>query len=139
MKPSRISKAQNNSGLSPIVLSPIVLLPIVAIVVNKLLVLAGLSLAIGCSSQQYDPNHWHQIYVDRLQKKIGKNFSSMRNLNGFAPDQNLLSETDTTSGHIIYKYRYIRTCRYMLEVDPKMDIIVGVDWEGEKGDCIHVP
>ncbi len=63
----------------------------------------------------------------------------MRNLNGFAPDQNFLSETKLANGHAIYKYQYIRTCRYMLEVDPVADIIVGTDWEGDKGDCIHVP
>ncbi len=105
----------------------------------RAIMISGLLVIISCSSKKYDPNFWHQTYIDRLQKKIGKIYSSMRNLNGFAPDEYLLSELELNNGHIVYKYKDKRTCRYMLEVDPATDIIVAVDWEGEKGDCIHVP
>jgi hypothetical protein len=99
----------------------------------------GLLLTVSCSSQQYDPNYQHQLFVQRLQKAVGQGYTLQRNRAGYVQDRALLGETKLTSGHIVYKYRYIRTCIYMLEVDPASDIIVGADWEGEKGDCIHVP
>lgn len=105
----------------------------------KAVLLVWLLQTISCNSKIYDLDYQHSGYVNLLQKSVGKNFSSMRNRAGFAPDKNLLSGTKLANGNVVYKYRDMRTCRYMLEVDPTTDIIVSADWEGEKGDCIHVP
>lgn len=99
--------------------------------------LVVLLLIVSCSSQKYDPNYQHQLFLVGLEKSVGRNFSEIRNT--AYRDESILDEAKLSNGHIVYKYRYIRTCRYMLEVAPKTDIIVGTDWEGEKSDCIHVP
>ena len=109
-------------------------------VINCGLSIIVLILTMSCSSRIYDPNYRHQLYVKDLQNDVGKNFSYLRSsFEGFAPDENLLSKTELTNGHIIYKYRSWRTCRDIYEVDSKTDIIVSVDWEGDKGDCAITP
>ena len=107
--------------------------------ITRLALFVGLVLAVSCCSRIYDPNYRHQLYVDQLQKNVGKSFYDLRSLEGFAPAENLLSETELTNGHIIYKYRSWRTCRYMYEVDSKTDIIVSANWEGDKADCAITP
>lgn len=106
---------------------------------TKAVFLIGLLLTISCNRQIYDPNYQHSLFLGKLEKSVGRNFSEMRNRAGLAQDRALISETEQANGHIIYKYQYGRTCRYMLEVDPVTDIIVASNWEGEKRDCIIVP
>jgi hypothetical protein len=116
--------------------------------------LASILLSVGvlvpalaaCSSQQYDPNYWHQNFVGGLQKNVGKTFEkegdtirySSRS-GGWAPYDGLVSRTVLPNGHVAYKYRYQGTCRYTFEVDPKTDIIVAATWEGEAKHCAIVP
>ena len=96
---------------------------------------------ISCSSQQYNPDYWHQGFVVALQKYVGHDFKEVRTgqVGGWGRDASLKGRRELPSGNIAYKYSHLRTCRYILEVDPKTDIVVGVDWEGDKGDCIIVP
>ena len=108
---------------------------------TKAALFVGLILTVSCSSRIYDPNYWHQNFVNILQSNIGHNFGSVRSgdTGGWSRDEYLISHAVQTNGNIAYKYRYVRTCRYILEVNPKTDIIVNANWEGEKGDCIIVP
>ena len=95
----------------------------------------------SCSSRIYDPNYWHSSFVAGLQRNVGYSFASVRDgvTGGWAPYKSQIGQLVLANGNIAYKYSHLRTCRYMLEVDPKTDTIVAVDWEGEKGDCIIVP
>ena len=109
-----------NRGLSPIVILLVWLLQLAS-----------------CNSKIYDLDYQHSGFLVGLEKSVGRKFSEIRNT--AHRDESILGETKLPNGHIVYKYRYIRTCRYMLEVDPVTDIIVSANWKGDKGDCIHVP
>ena len=96
-------------------------------------------LTVSCSSQQYDPNYWHSGFVAGLQKNVGYGFGSVRDGATGAPYKSQISQLRLANGNIAYKYSHLRTCHYTLEVDPKTDIVVNANWEGDKGDCIIVP
>ena len=106
-----------------------------------LIFLILLILTVSCSSQRYDPNYWHQGFLVALQESIGQRFAIVRRdtKGNWGQDKDLVGQAEQSNGNIAYKYRYIRTCRYILEVDPKTDIVVNANWEGDKGDCIIVP
>ncbi|MBD3813530.1 MAG: hypothetical protein IE917_15095 [Betaproteobacteria bacterium] len=108
--------------------------------------LAGIPTMAGCSSQQYDPRHWHDGFVAGLQNNVGRQFNRVKSTavrsgetGGWAPDAAFVSRTELPSGHIAYKYRYQGTCRYTFEVNPKTDLIVAASWEGEASHCAIVP
>ncbi|HRK78163.1 MAG TPA: hypothetical protein PLQ95_06455 [Thiobacillus sp.] len=103
--------------------------------------LTSVPMVAGCSSQQYDPNYWHQNFIVGLQNNVGKKFWSVRKgeTGGWAFDRNLIDRTDLPNGHIAYKYRGQGTCRHTFEVDPKTDVIVVASWEGEARHCAIVP
>lgn len=103
--------------------------------------LAGVPTVAGCSSQQYDPNYWHQGFVTGLQNNVGKKFETVRKgeTGGWAWDRDQIDRTELPSGHVAYKYRYQGSCRYTFEVDPKTDVIVSASWEGEARHCAIVP
>ena len=104
-------------------------------------ILVGVLATVSCSSQQYDPNYWHSSFVAGLQRNVGYSFASVRDgvTGGWAPAKSQISQLRLDNRNIVYKYSHLRTCRYMLEVDPNTDTIIAVDWEGDKGDCIIVP
>jgi hypothetical protein len=101
----------------------------------------GFILITSCSSQRYDPNYWHQNFLYRLQKYLGHSFDEVRSgqVGGWGTDEQLVDQMKLPSGNIAYKYRYLRTCRYIFLVDPKTSTVAEVKWEGEKRDCIVVP
>lgn len=103
--------------------------------------LTGVPTVAGCSSQQYDPNFWHQNFVGGLQKNVGKEFGKVRRgeTGGWAFDRNLVDRSELPNGHISYKYRGQGTCRHTFEVDPQTDLIVAARWEGEARHCAIVP
>ena len=101
------------------------------------ILLVGLLQTAGCSSQKYNPNFWHQLYVEHLQAAVGRSFAEERN--GWAQRVTLIGQTELSNGHVAYKYRDGGTCQHTLEVDHKTDIIVAVDWEGSNRDCIIMP
>ena len=96
-----------------------------------------LILTASCSSQKYDPNFWHQLYVEHLQAAVGRGFSGESN--GLAQRVTLFGQTELSNGHVVYKYRDGGTCWHTLEVDHKTDTIVAVDWQGTKKDCFVMP
>lgn len=100
--------------------------------------LIGVPTVAGCSSQQYDPDYWHQNFVTNLRSNVGKKLNSVRNL-GYASSEAFLGSTNLSNGNITYRYRAGGTCRYTFEVDPKTNIIVAATWEGEAKHCIIVP
>ena len=102
------------------------------------LLLVGVPSMAGCSTQQYDPEFWHQNFMAILQNTVGRTLASVRS-GGWAPDAAFVSRTDLPNGHIAYKYRYQGTCRYTFEVDPGSGIIVAASWEGEARHCAIVP
>ncbi|HRK78162.1 MAG TPA: hypothetical protein PLQ95_06450 [Thiobacillus sp.] len=101
--------------------------------------LAGVPTVAGCSSQQYDPNYWHQNFVTILKNKIGQKFESVRGKAGWAVTEAFIGSINLSNGNIAYRYRAGGTCRYTFEVDPKTDIIVAASWEGEARHCIIIP
>lgn len=112
----------------------------------SLSLLAGALVIVGCSSQQYDPNYWHQNFVAGLHDNVGRTFEKEGDTvpysskwGGWAQHQYLVNRTVLPNGNIAYKYRYQGTCRYTFEVDPKTDLIVAATWEGEARYCAIVP
>lgn len=104
---------------------------------TKTISFIALLLTFSCSSQKYDPNFWHQNFVDALEKKVGQHFSSVHN-HGFAGDGNLLGTTKLNNGHKVYSYGSER-CGFSFEVDPTSDVIVNVWEDTKKPDCYIVP
>ena len=108
---------------------------------TKAALFVGLIITVSCSSRIYDPNYWHSSFVAGLQRNVGYSFASVRDgvTGGWAPYKSQIDQLVLANGNIAYKYSHLRTCHYILEVNPKTDIIVNANWEGEKGDCIIVP
>lgn len=89
----------------------------------------------GCG-KNYDPAYWHELYVENLQAELGLKRARQR---GPIWDKYLIERVTLPNGNVLYKYNSGGTCRDILEVDPKADIIVGVSWEGDAKHCIVTP
>ena len=75
-----------------------------------------------------------QNFIDGLNSDIGLKLDEVpHNKNTF------IKVVELQNGHQEYWYQYKRTCRYMFEVDPKTQIIVGARYEGREEDCTIVP
>ncbi len=99
--------------------------------------LAGMLVASGCSSRQYDPGYWHENFVSIMQLNVGKKHDSGRG--GWTDPNDLIGSATLSNGNLAYKYRYQGTCTYTFEVDPKTNTIVAARWEGEAKHCIIIP
>lgn len=95
-------------------------------------ILVGVFTIVGCSSQQYDPNFWHQNFVTNLQNQVGTKL-------GLYLQGRKYSVSHLPNGNVTYKIFRGGTCYSILEVDPKTDIIVAATWEGEAQHCIIIP
>lgn len=79
----------------------------------------------------------HKNFVNHLNDAVGKTMTNERK-SGLAL-RPLIDTQSLSSGHMLYRYQYIRTCRYTLEVDKKTGVIVAVSWEGSEKDCVVAP
>jgi hypothetical protein len=84
----------------------------------------------------YDPQYWHENFVKNLQAEVGLNRAHQR---GAEWDKYLMERVVLPNGNVAYKYDRGGTCRDILEVDPKTDVIVVVRWEGEARHCTVTP
>ena len=53
--------------------------------------------------------------------------------------EDLIDTTPLPNGNIEYRYKYLRTCRYIFEVNPATHLIVGARFEGKDTDCVINP
>jgi hypothetical protein len=105
----------------------------------KIILIVWLLQLASCNSKIYDPNYQHSGFVLTLQDYLGYDIKHILAGERWGKQTDLKEKTEGSNGNIYYKFGYIRTCRYIFEVDSKTDKIIAVDWEGNKGDCIIVP
>ena len=53
--------------------------------------------------------------------------------------EDFIDTTPLPNGHVAYRYQYLRSCRYIFEVDPATHLIVGARFEGKDTDCVINP
>jgi len=78
----------------------------------------------------------HENFVQHHLANVGQTIEALRPA-GYARD--VIDVTSLPNGNIAYRYRYVRSCRYIYEVDPKTNIIVAARWEGSEKDCVIAP
>lgn len=100
--------------------------------------LVGVFTVSGCEgrSRMYDAQYWHENFVTNLQGEVGLKHARQR---GPEWDKYLMERVSLPNGNMVYKYDRGGTCRDILEVDPRTDVIVAVRWEGDPRHCIVVP
>ena len=96
------------------------------------LLLLGALVGAGCSS--ITP---HDNFKQILDNSIGQSISNARG--GWPDKEGLIDTTPLPNGHVEYRYKYLRSCRYMFEVNPATHLIVGARFEGKDTDCVINP
>jgi len=89
-------------------------------------------LLVGCTILTPHENFKHNVIA-----KVGLNIDKIGG--GWTRSQDLVSTITLPNGHVAYTYKYIRSCQYTFEVDPKTNIIVAARWEGSEKDCVIAP
>jgi hypothetical protein len=84
----------------------------------------------GCASVTPQEN-----FKDALYREIGKSVDNSL----WAPRRYLISEKTMSNGNVEYRYQYLRSCRYMFEIEPKSRVIVNARFEGKEFDCVINP
>ena len=80
----------------------------------------------------------HANFKQSLYGAIGR--SIYNNVPGRWPyKEDLIDTTPLPNGNVEYRYQYLRTCRYIFEVDPATHLIVGARFEGKDTDCVINP
>ena len=98
-----------------------------------LMILLVAPLVAGCAS--ISP---HANFKDALYEIVGK---ALDDIPPYTWPHNLkrIDETPLPNGNVEYRYRYVRTCRIILEVNAQTRIIVGARFEGKDTDCVINP
>lgn len=102
--------------------------------------LLGVLMVSACSSQRYDPNYWHENFINSLRGKVGQNFDKRW---GWGDPGALVNETILPNGNVEYTFKMATsktpdvTCQYTVEVNSETRIVVATRWTGD--DCIIVP
>ena len=80
----------------------------------------------------------HANFKDALYEIVGK---ALDDIPPYTWPHNLkrIDETPLPNGNVEYRYRYIRTCRIILEVNAQTRLIVGARFEGKDTDCVINP
>lgn len=108
--------------------------------------LLGTLVASGCGNwggKRYDPEYWHENFINSLRSKIGKNFDLPGR--GWENASNAKSKKILPNGNVGYMYRMAPSkapdveipCEYTFEVDPTTRIVVDASWKGDY--CFLVP
>jgi hypothetical protein len=97
------------------------------------LIALHLQMLWGCTS--ISP---HENFRQHLNTQVGMSIDnapaySWRN------QKDLIEIAPLPNGNLEYTYKYLRTCRYIFEVNPKTHIIVGARFEGKETDCVVAP
>lgn len=87
----------------------------------------------GCSS--ITP---HENFLVNLSRKVGKKWNELPSYQ-FPPEKDLISSKKLPNGNIEKRYKSMRTCIHVYEIDTKTDIIVGASFEGKETDCVINP
>jgi hypothetical protein len=98
-----------------------------SIQVNAVLLGASV-LMTGCAVG--DP---HENFVNRVNRLPSNKISDY---SFFHEKGRKLSEELLPNGHLLYRFVYANTCNYILEVDPRTNVIVKASYEGERRHCI---
>jgi hypothetical protein len=76
--------------------------------------------------------------MDALHSTIGRSIDNVPPYE-WPHAEDLIDITPLPNGNSEYRYKYLRTCRYIFEVDPKTRTIIGARWEGKETDCVINP
>ncbi len=88
---------------------------------------------LGCST--INP---HENFKEALYDSIGQSIDNVPNY--LWPDEKaLVSSKLLPNGNIENKYKHLRSCRYIFEINPKTRTIVGARFEGKETDCVINP
>jgi hypothetical protein len=90
-------------------------------------------LIFGCST--IDP---HENFMNSLNSLIGKKWTELPRYQ-FPSEKDLISKKILPNGNLEKKYKALRTCVPVFEINPKSDIIVGAGFEGKESDCVINP
>jgi hypothetical protein len=95
--------------------------------------MALILLLLGCST--INP---HENFRDSLYGAIGRSIDNVPSY--LWPDEKaLVSSRLLPNGNMENKYKHLRSCRYIFEIDPKTRRIVGARFEGSETDCVINP
>jgi len=95
----------------------------------------------GCAFFAPDP---HENFKTIMHSKIGKKWNELPSYQ-YPSEEYLFSSRILSNGNLEKRYKIFwgfdkkRMCIDIYEIDPKTDIIVGVDFEGKKKDCVINP
>jgi hypothetical protein len=90
-------------------------------------------LLLGCSA--VTP---HENFRDHINGEIGKSTDNAPDYS-FRHEKKVINSKSLPNGNIEKEYKYLRSCRYFFEINPKTHIIVGARFEGKESDCVVAP
>lgn len=91
------------------------------------------TLFLGCSSVTPYEN-FKNILLTNVGRNIDDNYPG-----SWVNPEDLIDVTPLPNGNEEYRYKYLRTCRYIFEVDPGTRKIVGARFEDKESDCFINP
>ncbi|MES1982085.1 MAG: hypothetical protein V4443_06375 [Pseudomonadota bacterium] len=77
----------------------------------------------------------HANFLQALNGSIGRGIDNVPSYH-WPHAKDLIETKHLQNGNIENTYKYIRTCRYIFEVNPNSRSIVGARYEGSERDCI---
>jgi hypothetical protein len=88
---------------------------------------------LGCST--ISP---HENFKEALYESIGQSIDNVPSYS-WPHEKDLVSSKLLPNGNIEKEYKYLRSCRYIFEINPKTRTIVGARFEGKETDCVINP
>ena len=91
------------------------------------------TVALGCAG--ITP---HENFMDSLKNAIGRSLDNKPSYL-WPHEEDLIDSKTLPNGNIENRYKYLRTCKYIFEIDPKTRTIVAARFEGKESDCVINP
>jgi len=96
-------------------------------------VLLLISICFGCNT--ISP---HDNFLQALNSSIGRSIDNVPNYQ-WPHESDLMSSKKIENGNLENRYRYIRSCVLIFEIDSSTRKIVRADFEGKTTDCVINP
>lgn len=96
-------------------------------------IVVGVLTLFGCSS--ITP---HENFKESLHGAIGRNIDNVPSYL-WPHKEDLISSEPLPNGNMENRYKYLRSCILIFEIDPKTRTIVGARFEGKETDCVINP
>lgn len=103
------------------------------IVSNYCVVFFMTTICFGCSTISA-----HDNFLDALNSSIGQNIDNVPSYR-WPHESDLISSAKMKNGNLENRYRYIRSCVLIFEVDSSAREIVKANFEGNAADCVINP